>query len=201
MDSFMATLSCLEVWLPLIFIIAAVAAVRGGFRTRAMLVVLALVIAVMDAGVSDTIKKIVNRPRPREAQEGVRVVDLQPGAPRFLSVSKPADVHLSQAPEEPATGHSFPSGHTINTFSVATVLTLFYKKRGLWCFIPAALVGYSRIYTGAHWPSDVLVSAFLGVGTTLLLVIALELAWRKFGGHLMPRAYSKHPGLLEEAAV
>lgn len=200
LDSFMAALSSLPAWAPLIVLAVALAAVRGGFRARAMLVVLAVVIAVMDMGVSDTIKKIVNRPRPREAQAGVRVVDLQPGALRILSAFKPAVVTRSKAPDEPPAGHSFPSGHAINTFSAATVLTLFYKRRGLLAFIPAALVGYSRIYTGAHWPSDVLVSAFLGVGATLLLVIVLELAWRKLGGRLMPRVFSNHPCLLEEAA-
>ena len=201
LDSFMALLSSLAAWAPLIVLVAALVAVRGGFRARAMLVVLGLVIAVMDMGVSDTIKRTVNRPRPREMMEGVRVVDLQPGTPRLLSVFKPAAVHLSPFPTQNPTGHSFPSGHVINTFSAATVLTLFYKRRGLLCFIPAALVGWSRIYTGAHWPVDVLISAFIGLGGALLLVTAMELAWRKFGGRLMPRIFSSHPCLLEEAAA
>jgi undecaprenyl-diphosphatase len=201
LDSFMATLSCFAAWAPLLIIVVAVAAVRGGFKARTMLVVLGIVIAVMDVGVSDTIKKIVHRPRPREARAGVRVVDLQPGTLRFLSIFEPAAVYLSPEPAENPMGHSFPSGHAINNFGVATVLTLFYKRRGLLWFIPAALVAYSRVYVGAHWPSDVFVSAFLGTGAALLLVATLELAWRKFGGSLMPGVFANHPHLLEEAAA
>ena len=201
LDSFMATLSCMAAWAPLLVIVAALVAVKGGFKARTMLVVLGIVIVVMDAGVSDTLKKIVHRPRPREALENVRVLDLQPGTLRFLSIFKPVALYLSPRPVANPTGHSFPSGHTINCFSAATVLTLFYKRRGLLAFIPAALVGYSRVYTGAHWPSDVLATAFLGVGAALLLVVALEWTWRKFGGRLMPRIFASHPSLLEEAAV
>lgn len=200
LDSFMAALSCLPVWIPFIVAGALAVAVCGGFKARAMLVVLALVIPVLDAGISDTIKKTINRPRPREAMPGVRVVDLKPGALRILSAFKPATVRVTTAKDVAPTGHSFPSGHTINTFGAATVIALFYKRRGPLCFIAAALVGYSRIYTGAHWPSDVVVTAFLGIGAAFLLVAALELAWRKLGGRLMPRVFESHPGLLEEPA-
>ena len=199
LDSFMAALSCMAAWVPLFAVLIVLVAVRGGFRARAMLVVLGITIAVMDVGISDTIKKIAKEPRPREALEGVRVLDLQP-APvplRFLSIFKPAVVSLSPAPEDQPTGHSFPSGHTINTFSAATVLTLFYKKRGLPAYIVAALVGYSRVYTGAHWPSDVLLTASIAVVATLLLVAALDRLWRKAGGRMMPGVFAKNPVLVE----
>lgn len=200
LDSFMAALSCLPAWAPFFAAGALAVAVCGGFKARAMLVVLALVIAVLDMGVSDTIKKAANRPRPRESMAGVRVVDLKPGTLRILSAFKPAVVRVTTAKDVVPQGHSFPSGHVINTFGAATVITLFYKRRGLLCFIPAALVAYSRIYTGAHWPGDVVVTAFLGIGCAFLLVAALELAWRKLGGRLMPRVFEGHPGLLEEPA-
>ncbi len=166
LDSFMATMSCLPVWILPMIVALALALVLGGFRARAMLVVLAIVIPVMDAGVSDTIKKLVNRPRPREAKAGVRVVDLQQATPRFLAVFKPATVRVTKAQPDSPSGHSFPSGHVINTFSAAMVISLFYRRRGPLAFIVAALVGYSRVYTGAHWPSDVVVTAFLGIGAT-----------------------------------
>lgn len=196
----MATLSCFAAWVPLLVILGVLAWVRGGFRARATMVVLLIVVAVMDMGFSAALKRIVGRARPREAKEGVRVVDLQPGTIRTLSVFKPAVVFPSPAPPDHPTGHSFPSSHTVNNFSAATVLTLFYRKRGWLYFIPAALVGYSRIYVGAHWPSDVIGSIFIAILASLALVALLAWAWRKFGARLMPVTFAAHPQLLEEAA-
>src|SRR6266536_440195 len=38
--------------------------------------------------------------------------------------------------------------------------------------------GYSRIYLGAHWPSDVITTLFLGIGEALLLLGLFELIWK-----------------------
>lgn len=59
---------------------------------------------------------------------------------------------------------SFPSGHTADAFSFAVALSLVYRK---WYFIIisliwASLVGYSRMYLGVHFPSDILGGAFVG---------------------------------------
>lgn len=60
---------------------------------------------------------------------------------------------------------SFPSGHTGAAFAVAIVLAHHYP-RYKWIFYSlAVLVGYSRMYVGAHFPVDVTVGALLGVLT------------------------------------
>jgi hypothetical protein len=49
---------------------------------------------------------------------------------------------------------------------VALVAVCFFGVRVWWGFLVAALVAYSRIYTGSHWPSDVATSIFVGLGST-----------------------------------
>ena len=90
------------------------------------------------------IKHLVRRKRPYRALEGI--------TPRSTS----ADV------ESP---YSFPSGHATAAFTIATVLSLRYRK---WYVVaPAATwalsVGISRIWTGMHYPTDVMAGACLGV--------------------------------------
>lgn len=65
---------------------------------------------------------------------------------------------------------SFPSGHTSVAFSIATTLSLNFPK---WYFILpayfyAGLVGYSRLYMGVHYPSDILTGAFIGTACSFL---------------------------------
>ena len=59
---------------------------------------------------------------------------------------------------------SFPSGHTTSAFAVATVLILLIQNKSwqLPILIAATLVGYSRIYLGQHFLTDVLIGAFIG---------------------------------------
>lgn len=62
---------------------------------------------------------------------------------------------------------SFPSGHTSMAFSTATSLCLQYPR---WYVVAPSLlwasaVGFSRMYLGVHYPSDVLVGACLGIAT------------------------------------
>jgi undecaprenyl-diphosphatase len=60
---------------------------------------------------------------------------------------------------------SFPSGHTIFIFALATGVYQYNKKAGLWFYVLACLVGFSRIFVGVHWPYDIITGAILGVIT------------------------------------
>ena len=59
--------------------------------------------------------------------------------------------------------YSFPSQHSMNMFAQATLLTFFYPRNYLYFFGFAAVIGYSRIYVGVHYPLDVLGGAVFGM--------------------------------------
>jgi membrane-associated phospholipid phosphatase len=58
---------------------------------------------------------------------------------------------------------SFPSGHTGSSFASAWILSSVWPSRAPAFFGVAAMVGFSRVYVGAHYPGDVASGAFLGV--------------------------------------
>ncbi len=66
--------------------------------------------------------------------------------------------------DSPRYNSSFPSGHTANWFSLATVYAVKYPKFAIPLYATGALVGLSRIYQGEHYPSDVLAGAAIGIG-------------------------------------
>jgi membrane-associated phospholipid phosphatase len=99
----------------------------------------------LSQAISFTTKAIVNRERPA-------IKD-----PTFTAVTK-------------ANNASFPSGHTAAAFSLATSLSIVHPK--WYVIIPsytwAGLVGYSRLYLGVHYPTDVLAGAIAGAGSAWL---------------------------------
>jgi membrane-associated phospholipid phosphatase len=65
--------------------------------------------------------------------------------------------------------NSFPSGHVVTIFSLATAMSLFWPKYRVYFFIVAFAVALSRIILTSHFVSDVVAGAFIGVMTVLLL--------------------------------
>ena len=182
LDRTMAAVSSFDLWLPLLIVLVAATLWRGKTRARWFLLCLGLTLAVNDMLIGDLFKHAVHRLRPFQAEADVRQVDLDHRArPRVLALVHPLDIKLSTAESvaavAPGSGRSFPSNHTTNNFCAATLLTLFYRRRGALYFPVATLVGYSRVYVGAHWPSDVVASAFLAVGW-VLAATALVRWWR-----------------------
>lgn len=61
---------------------------------------------------------------------------------------------------------SFPSGHSLTAFTVATVFCLFNLKNRILCIFAmlfALLIGYTRIYLGVHFPTDILGGMVFGI--------------------------------------
>ena len=196
LDWVMAVASSFALWAPLLVLVLGLVLIFGGFKARAMVICLGLVIGVADGLVTQSLKASVGRPRPNDVRNDVRIVDLAKASPRFMALGRPLKIKMSRASEKPVEGNSFPSGHTVNNFASATVLAVFYRRRGWLAFFPAALVGYSRIYVGSHWPADILVSSFLGCGLAAVLLVVFAGLWRKWGGKFFPVTASRHPELI-----
>ena len=100
---------------------------------------------VVSTIITTALKHAVNRPRP--------------------FVNDPAII-----PADDAGSPSFPSGHTSEAFSTATSLVIAYPK--WYVIIPAytwaGAVGYSRMYLGVHYPTDILAGAVIGAGSAWL---------------------------------
>lgn len=61
--------------------------------------------------------------------------------------------------------YGFASSHAANTFGTATFFALVFRSRHRWInwlFLWAAVMTYTRIYLGAHYPGDILVGAIVG---------------------------------------
>lgn len=91
------------------------------------------------------LKNLAGRIRPYEAIDGLMPL-----------IAKPLDA-------------SFPSGHTGCAFASAWVLLRNLPKRfGIPAVLLAALIGFSRLYVGVHYPTDVLVGMINGIGIAYL---------------------------------
>ncbi|PKN10801.1 MAG: hypothetical protein CVU70_02165 [Deltaproteobacteria bacterium HGW-Deltaproteobacteria-5] len=58
---------------------------------------------------------------------------------------------------------SFPSGHTVTAFALATAFSYLYPRLRVPAYLVAAMIGMSRVVLTAHYLSDVIAGAIVGV--------------------------------------
>ena len=108
-------------------------------------------------------------------------------SPRPAGLIEHAQIRIVGEPMELA---SMPSGHTLTAFAVAGsiyfVIDAERRRRFVWLWLLAAMVGLSRMALGAHWPGDVVVGACLGVWAA---AIGHPLLQRLGPGFFAPRGW------------
>lgn len=144
----------------------------GSPRARLCALMIALVVALGDPLVVNTIKHLIERPRPCK---------VLPGVIERLGCTGSG---------------SMPSAHAANWFAMTMVAFLFYR-RSLWFMLPMALaISFSRVYNGVHYPSDVLAGMILGAGYAAAGVVALQTIWNRVGRKWFPLWHAQMPSLL-----
>lgn len=111
----------------------------GGRKGR-IVVVMALLLLVVTNWTCETLKLWFQRPRPCLDVEAARVL---------LGCSK--------------SNFSFPSGHATNITAQAVFFASAYRSLAIPLILVAVAVGYSRVYVGVHYPTDVVGGAVLGL--------------------------------------
>jgi membrane-associated phospholipid phosphatase len=131
---------------------AAVLALAGGSQGRRAAVNGVASLGLTSLIVNVVLKPLFGRRRPE------RVVDRLPVARRVRM---------------PRT-RSFPSGHSASGFAFATGVASAAPMPGAALTFLAALVAYSRVHTGVHYPGDVLAGSTLGVALAPVAVAAVD---------------------------
>lgn len=130
-------------------------------RKRGLIALLALALTI---GAADQLSAKILKPIFARQRPSVVVAESHP----FFGVRR---------------SYSFPSVHATNAFAAALVLDAVFPGLRAAFLVVAALVSYSRIYVGDHWPSDVVAGALLGAFVGMIgRIFFLRLARRFASG-------------------
>lgn len=130
---------------PIILFLIALKRKIPGLRKEALMI---LIPVALSAILANILKYIFDAPRPYEVYTFIHKLSVG-GSP------------------------SFPSGHTADAFAFAVAMGMVYRKWSIIIpvFIWAGLVGYSRMYLGVHFPTDVVGGAFIGAACSYSYVL------------------------------
>jgi undecaprenyl-diphosphatase len=131
-------------WLPLYLLMIGVIIYKYRWNSIAILIAVILAVALADQIAVKAFKDVFHRLRPSQNPEIQNLVHLVKGYRGGM--------------------YGFVSNHAANTFAFAVFLSLLFKNKyfTICILLWAAVVSYSRIYLGVHYPGDVICGAILG---------------------------------------
>lgn len=144
---------------------------KGGPRGRLCFCFLLLLVLAANNAAVDFLKDWFARPRPFVDLPDTRLVVGRGGS------------------------YGLPSGHAANWFGAAAVVAWFYGRVAWGVIAVGAIVGFSRIYNGVHYPSDVLAGAFVGASIGAVGVVLADVVWQRFGRRWFPLWWRQLPSL------
>tara|TARA_B110000008_G_scaffold156728_1_gene157621 strand:- start:608 stop:1183 length:576 start_codon:yes stop_codon:yes gene_type:complete len=140
-DVFFPIITNQDIWIFPILVGVIVLSIKGGRRGRICSMTLIVGIILADYTSAQILKPFFQRLRPsHELIDEIRLLVSRGGK------------------------YGFVSSHAANMYVAATILGYFYSQYKKIFFTIAALVAYSRVYVGVHYPGDILFGGLLGYG-------------------------------------
>lgn len=173
-DFIMYSISNKYIWLPLYLLLFFVMRRYNGLKkTCVWLVLLILCIALTDQITSSLLKPMVCRLRPS-------------------NLDNPISNHIHIVNGYRGGKFGFPSSHAANTMALAIfwLITTHWRRSGILLVLWSLAIGYSRIYLGVHYPSDVLAGYAVGAAASAVVFAT----YKKIG---MPRKAFGNKGIFK----
>ncbi len=142
-------------WIP-IYLLLCIYLIRQKKIGIVCLLTILLAFVIVDPLTSRYLKFAFERVRPCRALQGVHLL------------------------VECGVGQSFPSTHAANSFAIATVFSLFYRRFALISFSCATLIALSRMFVGVHYFFDVFGGAIVGACIAYFCYLLAQWSVKRF---------------------
>ena len=177
-DTIMPLASNTPGFVPFVLLVLVALIWKGGARGRLFAVMLALGLCLGDWVIADVLKHGLARLRPFNRFPDAYVLPIGARSGSF----------------------SMPSSHALNWF-LGTIIAFAYYRKSIYFMLPlAVIVGFSRIYNGVHYPSDVLAGAVIGAGTGAAVLWSVNALWQWAGRRWFPLWHARLPSLIQPPA-